>query len=214
MYVGRIVAVGRTRAGANAALYRVSSRSFPNRRAVGQDGRLAVVPREGHETDLQKSPYIAYNCLRIAGDWAVVSNGSHTDPIAEKIEAGTPVRDALVATLLALDYERDDYSTPRVAAAVPLVGDEAWLAIVRPDALMVRATELVAGRAAYVATYEADDVRESQTVDFDAADADEAARFVVDGGEFGKLTHPVTSAAALATGKGRGAGFALATLVV
>ncbi len=210
MYVGRIVAVGRTRAGANAALYRVSSRSFPNRRAVRQDGRLAVIPREGHEADVQKSPYITYNCLRIAGDWAVVSNGSHTDPIAEKIEAGTPVRDALVATLLALDYERDDYSTPRVAGAVPLRGDEAWLAIVRPDALVVRATALAAGRAAYVATYEADDVRESQTVDFDAADAAEAARFVVDGGEFGKLTHPVTSAAALADGQS----FALATLVV
>ena len=43
MYVGRIVAVGRTRAGANAALYRVSSRSFPNRRIVEAGGHLAVV---------------------------------------------------------------------------------------------------------------------------------------------------------------------------
>ena len=43
MYVGRIVAVGRTHAGANAALYRVSSRSFPNRMAVEVDGRKATV---------------------------------------------------------------------------------------------------------------------------------------------------------------------------
>ena len=84
MYVGRIVAVGRTRGGANAGLYRVSSRSFPNRRAVEIGGRLAIVPREGHEGDVHKNPYIAYNCLRVAADWCVIANGSHTDPIADR----------------------------------------------------------------------------------------------------------------------------------
>ena len=74
MYVGRIVAVGRTRTGANAGLYRVSSRSFPNRRAVEVNGRLAIMPREGHEGDILKSPYIAYNCLRVAGAWSVVTS--------------------------------------------------------------------------------------------------------------------------------------------
>jgi IMP cyclohydrolase len=93
MYIGRIVAVGRTRAGSNTALYRVSSRSFPNRMAVEVDGRLAIVPRPGHEGDLHKNPYIAYNAVRIAGEFAVATNGSHTDPIAEKI-ARVPPRDA------------------------------------------------------------------------------------------------------------------------
>jgi IMP cyclohydrolase len=83
----------------------VSSRSFPNRWAIEQQGRVSIVPREGHERDVQTNPYIAYHCLRIARDWAIVANGSHTDPIAEKIEAGTPVRDALSASLLTLDYE-------------------------------------------------------------------------------------------------------------
>ena len=55
MYAGRIVAVGRTPEGANAALYRVSSRSFPNRQAVDLGGKLAIVPREGHEGDVQKN---------------------------------------------------------------------------------------------------------------------------------------------------------------
>ena len=64
MYAGRIVAVGRTRSGANAGLYRVSSRSFPNRRVVELGGRLAVLPREGHEGDVHKNPYIAYNASR------------------------------------------------------------------------------------------------------------------------------------------------------
>lgn len=201
MYVGRIVAIGRNRAGANAALYRVSSRSFPSRTCVEQDGRLAIVPREGHEGDLRKSPYIAYNCVRIAGDRVVASNGSHTDPIAEKIESGMPVRDALVSTLLALDFEKDDYSTPRIAGVVPLEGDTGWLGIVRADALVVKAVPLVAGRASWLATYEADDVDAAQVFDFDAADATAAARRAVDGEGFADLEKPVTAGAALARGR-------------
>jgi IMP cyclohydrolase len=201
MYVGRIVAVGRTRAGANAGLYRVSSRSFPNRRVVEIGGRLAVLPREGHEADVHKNPYIAYNCLRIARDWCVVTNGSQTDPIAEKIESGMAPRDALAQSLLLLDYERDDYRTPRIAAAVPLEGDLAWLGVVRHDALVVRAVALAAGRAQWIATYEANDVRDEQSLDFDARDAAAAARCAIDGPGFADLEKPVTSAAALATGR-------------
>ncbi len=202
MYVGRIVSVGKSSNGANAALYRVSSRSFPNRTAVNNSGRLAIVPREGHEDDVQKNPYIAYNCLRIAGDWAVVTNGSHTDPIAEKIELGMPVRDALASTMLAMDYEKDAYNTPRISGVVPVDGDTGWLAIVRDDALVVKAIALEPGRAWYVATYEHDDVSPTQKVDFDANDADAAARFIVGGGAFADLEKPVTSAAAIASRDG------------
>jgi IMP cyclohydrolase len=210
MYVGRIVALGRTRAGRNAALYRVSSRSFPNRRAADQGGRIAILPRPGHESDLLKNPYIAYNCLRVAGAWAVACNGSHTDPIAEKLEAGMPVRDALASVLLALDYEKDELRTPRIAAAVPREGERAWLAIVRPDALVVKELPLEAGRARYIATYEADDVREAHAVPFDASTAADAALAVISGPGFAALERPVTSAAALA----QAAGFALATYTV
>ena len=210
MYVGRIVAIGRNREGANAALYRVSSRSFPNRQAVEQNGRLAIIPREGHENDVHKNPYIAYNCVRIAGDWAIASNGSHTDPIAEKIGSGVPVRDALISTLLALDYEKDDYNTPRIAGVVPGSGDRGWLGIVRHDSLVVKEVALSAGRALWISTYEGDDVRESQQTDLDSCDADKAARFAVSGGSFAELTNPVTSAVALASGSG----FELATFVV
>ena len=202
MYVGRIVAVGKTQAGANAALYRVSSRSFPNRQVVERSGALAVVPREGHEGDLSKNPYIAYNAVRLVGTWAVASNGSHTDVIAEKIAAGLPVRDALVQSLLAMDYEKDEYNTPRIAAVAPLSGDTAWLGIVRRDALVVKEVALVAGKAMYLATYEADDVRDSHWSGFDAASATDAARFIVDGGAFKEMEKPVTSAAALAGTQG------------
>ncbi len=205
MYVGRILVVGRTKAGANAVMYRVSSRSFPNRMAVDNAGTLAIVPRPGHEGDIQKNPYIAYNALRLAGDWAIASNGSHTDPIAEKVNAGFPVRDAMALALLALDYEHDALDTPRIAAAVPLRGDAGWLAIVRRDALVVKEVPLVAGVARYIATYEANDVRDSQTTDFDAGTAAEAAQFAIDRGAFATLENPVTSTAALTNE----AGFAL-----
>jgi len=202
MYVGRIAAVARSAGGRNAALYRVSSRSFPNRMAVDLGGRIAIVPRAGHEGDVHKNPYIAYNCLRIAGRWAVATNGSHTDPIAEKIEQGVPPRDALAACMLAMDYEKDQLATPRIAAVAPLAGDSGWLAIVRRDALIVREVALEAGRAWYIATYEHHDVRPEQRVEFDAQGAADAARQVFDGPGFASLEKPVTSAAALAESSG------------
>ncbi len=210
MYVGRIVAVGKTSGGANTVMYRVSSRSFPNRRAVDNNGTISVVPRPGAEADVTTNPYISYNALRLAGGWAIATNGSHTDPIAEKIAGGMPVRDALATCMLALDYEKDDLNTPRISAAVPQQGDAGWLAIVRKDSFVVKEVPLQAGRAMYLATYEADDVRDTQTSDFDAASATEAAEFAVSGGAFAALEKPVTSAAALAAN----GGFQLGTFIV
>ncbi len=191
-------------------MYRVSSRSFPNRQAVDNNGTLAVVPRPGFEADLNKNPYIAYNALRLVDDWAIATNGSHTDPIAEKVALGLPMREAMALSLLALDYEKDDFNTPRIAAAVPRLGDFGWLAIVRKDALVVREVRLEAGLVQYIATYEADDVRDNQVSAFDASSAAGAAEFAVSGGAFTDLEKPVTSAAALAND----AGFALGTFIV
>jgi len=202
MYVGRIVAVGRTPAGKNAVMYRVSSRSFPNRRTVHTPRALAVVPREGHESDLSKNPYIAYNCLRLAGDVAVATNGSQTDPIAEKIASGMSVRDAMVQSLIVLDYEKDDYSTPRIAVAVARGADEGWAGIARHDGLHVRAFQLEAGKAFYLATYEVADPRAEQVSDFGAESAEDAAVWVVAGGAFARLEKPVCSAAAVETADG------------
>ena len=138
MYLGRIVSIGRTRNGKNVAMYRVSSRSFPNRQTVKMGDKVAVMPRPGFEGDLQKNPYITYNCVRIAGNYAVVSNGSQTDPIAEKIASGMPVRDAMTLGLLALDYEHDSLDTPRIVGAVEMNGTRGFLGIIRKDAVLVR----------------------------------------------------------------------------
>ncbi|MGB2755935.1 MAG: IMP cyclohydrolase [Phycisphaerae bacterium] len=210
MYVGRIVAVGRTPQGSNAVMYRVSSRSFPNRRTVRTPRGLAIVPREGHESDLSKNPYIAYNAVRVAGDpstgsgqvVAVATNGSQTDPITEKIASGMSIRDAMVESLSVLDYEKDDFNTPRIAVAVARGADEGWGGIVRADGLHVRAFALEPGKAFYFATYEVNDPRPDYSSDFEAETAQEAAEWIVSGGAFARLEKPVCSAAAVATADG------------
>ena len=85
---------------------------------------------------------------------AVVSNGSHTDPVAEKIQAGLPPRDAMASVMLAMDYEHDSLDTPRITGVVTPDGKHGWLAIVRKDALIVREFTLQPGQAFYVCTYE------------------------------------------------------------
>ena len=210
MYVGRIVAAGKSKAGRNAALYRVSSRSFPNRQAVDLGGTVAILPSEGAEEEVLRNPYISYNALRTAGRWVVVANGSHTDPISEKLKDGMAPMEALGISLLALGYERDQFNTPRIAAVVSLDSDLAWLAIIRSSGLQMESVRLEAGSAIYIATYEADAIRATQTSEFDATSAEQAARLVINGGSFVNLDSPVASAAALA-GPG---GFELGTAFV
>ena len=197
MYVGRIVAVGRNRKGQLAALYRVSSRSYPNREAQIKDNAVVIVPKKGSEGDVFKSPYIAYNCLRIAGRTAVATNGSQTDPIAEKVAAGMPPRDAFALSLLALDYEKDSYNTPRIAAAVTAGGDAGYLGVVREDGLDVCRLKLEPGECFFVSTYETNRVSRAQRGEFDAADAREGAEFIFRGGVFAEMTNAVTGVCAI-----------------
>lgn len=204
MYVGRIVMVGRTTEGQNVAAYRVSSRSFPNRETrLNEAARsISVMPKPGFESDLAKNSYIAYNCVRMAKDWAIVSNGSHTDPIAEKVLAGMPVRDALTLGLLAMDYEKDHLNTPRIVAAVPIEGDTGFLGIVRHDAVLVMPVTLKAGEISYVATYEHNVPGLYTGSGYSALDAVEACDYIWNGGCFADLEKPVTAAAAVADKEG------------
>ena len=211
MYIGRIVAIGMTKAGKTSAMYRVSSRSFPNRMAVENDGKIAVVPRPGAEGDLAKNPYISYNCLRIAGEWAVATNGSQTDPITEKIASGMPVRDAITLGLLALDYEHDSLDSPRIVAVVHRTEPVGFLGIIRKDAVLVREVKLTPGVCYYLSTYEKNSPCDcNKDENFDGACSNCAAQYIVDGGVFADFECAVTSAAAMADDEG----FNLATTIV
>jgi IMP cyclohydrolase len=174
MYVGRFVVVGPT-----TGAYRVSSRSFPNRKAVRRDDTGTIEPTaDAPETD---NPYISYNGVKLTDRGAVVGNGSHVDPIAEKLALGYPARDAVAQALLALDFEKDDYDTPRIAGIVgvdpddPTTGDGrgAVIGTVRRDALVVEEVT----EPTLVATYERDD---PEPFDLTSETADEIAREVYD----------------------------------
>jgi IMP cyclohydrolase len=185
MYVGRFIVIAPDR-----AAYRVSSRSFPNRRVIERDGTLTVAPTEdAPETD---NPYISYNCLRTTdgGAHAVIGNGTQVDPITEKLDLGYPPRDALAESLLALDYEKDDYDTPRIAG---IVGEESYIGIVRRDALLVEAVT----EPTLVATYEKDT---PEPTTLEASDPEAMAEELYDR----SFEHPVCGAAVGHTADGDG----------
>jgi IMP cyclohydrolase len=181
MYVGRFLVVGPA-----VGAYRVSSRSFPNRKIVERDETLTVIPTdEASETD---NPYVSYNCARPTEKGIVLGNGSHTDPIAEKLALGYPARDALALALLALDFERDDHDTPRIAG---VVGAESFIGTVRRDGLLVREVT----EPTLVATYEKDS---PESTDLAVESAAEAASAVY-GWEF---EYPVCAAGVAQVGEG------------
>lgn len=188
MYVGRIVAVGKT--DRPFAAYRVSSRSFPNRVARVTNAGVAIQPLDPE--DIKKNPYIAYNCIRVSANGVVVSNGSHTDPIFELIEDGTTPDVALQKVLIEMGYEKDDFNTPRIAGVVTdTVG---FIATIRADGLEIASFDLEENSCHVVCTYEMDRI-ESKGHPFVAESADEAARYIIDGGIFKDLEQPVCSAA-------------------
>ena len=181
MYVGRFVVVA-----PGIGAYRVSSRSFPNRRVEKRDETLTVGPTA--DAPVTDNPYVSYNCVRVVEtpdgeSAAVLANGSHADPIAEKLERGYPQRDALASALLALDFEKDDYDTPRVAGVVGAT--DATIGTIRRDALVVEAVD----EPTMVATYERD---APGAYDLAADDAEDAAREVY----AARYEHPVCAAAA------------------
>jgi len=204
MYIGRIVSVAQAQDGRLCAIYRVSSRSFPNRTAVIGGDKVSIVPKPGHELDVQKNPYIAYNCVRVVcgGAVAVVTNGSQTDSIAEKIDQGMSPRDAVALSSLILDYEKDSYNTPRVSAVVDKRDGSGWLGIVRHDGIQVERVPLEPGRLCYVATYEENRVLPAHGDSFPAGSVEAACDYILGEGVFAQRQNPVTAVAAMATESG------------
>ena len=188
VYVGRIVAVGKT--DQPFVAYRVSSRSFPNRVARITDIGVAIEPLDPE--DMKRNPYIAYNCIRVSRNGVVVSNGSHTDPIFEILETGTKPEAALQQVLEEMGYERDDFNTPRIAGIVTeRVG---YVATIRSDGFEVAGFDLEDHSCHVICTYEMDRV-DSIGHPFIADTAEEAAKYVIDGGIFSTLELPICAAA-------------------
>ena len=200
MYTGRILSTGMNCDGKPFIAYRVSSRSFPNRKCLKFEKRAAIVPKEGFEKDNFENTYIAYNSIRIVEGAAIVSNGSHTDVIADKIALGMNIKDALAYSLLTMDYEKDDYNTPRIAAVVTSSSDEeeydCYIGIVNDKKLLVE--QVPYGEAAFISTYGS---QVPDKVEFEAKASDEAAKYIFDEGVFANYEKPVTSCAAVFDGE-------------
>ena len=208
MYLGRIVSAGMTKNNRLCLMYRVSSRSFPNRVIKEIKGSLSVIPTPGSESDIYQNPYISYNCLRYNSEFAVIGNGTHTDPIFEKIESGMNIRDSLISALFGMDYEHDDFSTPRIAAVISKILKTSALGIIRDDGIEVEVFTIKPGVYRYLSTYERNHISPDYSgSEFDPSNAKDASQFIIDQGEFSKFINPVSSASAIETEFGFDIGF-------
>ena len=200
MYTGRILSIGMNNNGKPFVAYRVSSRSFPNRQCLKFENRAAIVPKEGFEKDIYENTYITNNSVRIVKDMAIVSNGAHTDVIADKISLGMNIKDAIAYSLLTMDYEKDDYHTPRIAGVVTSTNkkDEygCYVGIANDKKLLVEAVPY--GDAVFISTYGS---QSPDKVEFDAKTSAESAKFIFDEGTFANYKKPVTSCAAVFDGE-------------
>ena len=149
MYVGRIVLAGLNN-GKGWVGYRVSSRSYPNRKAEIWNQSVRISP--SNPEDLKNNPYISYNCIRIWKDLAIVANGTQSDMVLDRVMDGQKPSDAIVLALLAYGFERDKFDTPRLVGAIK--GSTAWLGIVGRHEFHVKEFNLQEGSALMVATYE------------------------------------------------------------
>ncbi|XRP96493.1 IMP cyclohydrolase [Methanocaldococcus sp. 16A] len=189
MYIGRFLVAGKTKDGKSFVAYRVSSRSFPNREARKiNDNTVAIIPKDLNE--IFKNPYITYNCIKIVDNVVVASNGSHTDFIAEKLHFGK--RDALIYVLSVMDYEKDDYKTPRIAAV--LDENECYMGYVAHDDIRVKKVELKEGKGYYLGVYNACKIDENQIIDIEGETAEEIVDYILNYEEF---EHPVACAVAI-----------------
>lgn len=203
MYIGRVVAIGANDSSRPVVAYRVSSRSFGNRVAIENGSDVIIVPRPGYESYNLQNSYISYTCLSSLGKYALVSNGSHTTIIANKLNDGFGMRDALSQTLVSMDYEHDELDTPRIAAVVDPEAMQGYLGVVTKSDIHIRRFALVPGRVWYVSTYVLSEPLQAQCFDhYTVASADDACAHILAGEDFGRFEHPISAAAAIWGAKG------------
>lgn len=111
-YPGRIIIAGTDTKGVSFVLYAITGRSVNsrNRILVSDNGTVKTMP---YDKALICDPsLIIYNAVKIAGKYLICSNGDHTDTIADCLEKGETLEDALKKRT----YEPDaPQYTPRIA---------------------------------------------------------------------------------------------------
>ena len=108
------------------------------------------------------------------------------------------MRDAMVSTLSGLDYEHDEYKTPRIVAIVNKSSRICTLGIIRSDALIVKELILEKSEAYYLATYEHNEPdNKYRDTEFNVASAEEACDYILGKGIFRTLERPILAVCAI-----------------
>lgn len=158
MYTGRTITASLQKDGAVIIHYLVNSRSFKNRILHPSEGTVAVVPDQNSLDDF-RNPYVTYNCLRHNENICVISNGSQTDPIFEKIIRGTMPRDALAQVMYGMDYEFDSQDTPRIAACASLNEKKIFVGLIKNNELHIKEIQLNTNKLFLISTNEFSSIR-------------------------------------------------------
>ncbi len=195
MYVGRILAVGRNNQREIVLMYRVSSRNFRNRNIVCiTPGTYTVSSMVNNEIE---NPFISYNCMRCdESSIAVIGNGNHVDLIYNRIREGVPLRDSVAMILSSMDYEHDDFDTPRIAACYQLEQDMACMGVVSKTFLGVQILSLKTNEIQYITTYKYNYLSDKFKRDnFNICNVNDACKHIIYKEPFSSFDLPVSSLA-------------------
>ena len=91
-----------------------------------------------------------------------------------------------------MGYEDDDYNTPRIAGVVTRT--LGFIGTVREDAVEISSFDLEENSCHVICTYEMDRL-ESRSYPFVADTAEQAAKYIFEGGIFKDMEQPICSAA-------------------
>ncbi len=189
MYIGRFIVVGKTEHGHPFVVYRVSSRSYPNRTArVINNHTVSIIPTNPKEYDGKQ--YLTYNCIRVVADKVIVGNGSHTDRIADRF-SGDP-QYTLTDVLSEMGYEMDGYHTPRIAAIVDR--RSGYLGYVNDSGVKVKRVKMRRGIGQYLGVYNACRIDENQVISIPVIDVGGLANYVLN---YSNFEYPVVSVAVI-----------------
>ena len=154
-YPGRVIVVARTGADISCA-YAATGRSEASRQRrirLTDNGDLMVEPTVGDADD----PLRHYRAVRRTDNHFVLSNGTQTDPVADRLASGAPVAVALED----LEYEGDPpIYTPRITIVVDSES-RVWLGAAHrgsegrasADTFVTRPGALGAGEGLLLSTY-------------------------------------------------------------
>ena len=157
------------------------------------------MPRSGSPDAASDSPYIDYEAVIWDECFIVVSNGTHTRPIFERLKAGNAPRDAVASVLMGLDRELTSTIPPAFMVSSSVASDSLWLGSITANSVAVVPITVTAGQMAYATTYEYPLPSSSQfDAAFDPQQAAEICRHVVKGLIFAGFDKPICAAAAVA----------------